>query len=155
MPIGGPWVPGSTCDPLLISLPSLHDPGRIAGVGAGHHSETAVRGGELGDGQGDASSSTAVAMSEELLMVKRLQGWVKKESNHAAALSAATASAGRRPGAATAKTEARWPRNGSSTVLTASGTSAATSSESGPPSSHVAYRLREVSARIGSPCPVP
>lgn len=27
MPIGEPWVPGSTCDHLLISLPYLHGPG--------------------------------------------------------------------------------------------------------------------------------
>lgn len=26
MPIGDPWVPGSTCDHLLISLPCLHGP---------------------------------------------------------------------------------------------------------------------------------
>ncbi|MFE0513676.1 suppressor of fused domain protein [Streptomyces sp. NPDC058964] len=26
MPIGEPWVPGSTCDHLLISLPYLHGP---------------------------------------------------------------------------------------------------------------------------------
>ncbi|WP_346009680.1 suppressor of fused domain protein [Streptomyces sp. SID1328] len=26
MPIGEPWVPGSTCDHLLISLPHLHGP---------------------------------------------------------------------------------------------------------------------------------
>ncbi|MFI6009188.1 suppressor of fused domain protein [Streptomyces sp. NPDC051243] len=27
MPIGEPWIPGSTCDHLLISLPYLHGPG--------------------------------------------------------------------------------------------------------------------------------
>ncbi|MFF7314053.1 suppressor of fused domain protein [Streptomyces sp. NPDC008137] len=26
MPIGDPWVPGSICDHLLISLPCLHGP---------------------------------------------------------------------------------------------------------------------------------
>lgn len=37
MPIGGPWLPGSTCDHLLVSLPYLHGPDlEVCELPAGH-----------------------------------------------------------------------------------------------------------------------